>query len=366
VRVSLDVSAIPGALTGVGRYVTHLIPELHAYHEVDVRLVARRGDTERWRLGPVVVGRAPRPRPLRLAWEQYGLPRLLDQLGVDVHHAPHYTMPERARAPVVVTIHDMTFFDHPQWHERAKVRVFRRAIAVAARRAAAVVCVSETTAARFRARFADAPPVFVAPHGVDLDRFTAIASDRDATSLAALGVRPPYVAFLGTLEPRKDVGTLIRAFDVVAAQHDDLRLVIAGATGWGDPGIDGAIAAARHADRVQRLGYVALDDVPALLRNAAAVVYPSVDEGFGMPVLEALACGAPVVTSAGTAMEEVAADVALLAPAGDVGAFADAIGTVVGGGAAVDDLRRRGINRAAAYTWAHSAAVHLDAYRSVA
>ena len=99
--------------------------------DVTMTLVARRGDTQRWpRVAPEarVLGAVPGQRPARLAWEQMRMPRLLRHLDVDLHHAPHYTMPERARLPRVVTIHDLTFFDHPEWHERAKVPVFRRAI----------------------------------------------------------------------------------------------------------------------------------------------------------------------------------------------------------------------------------------------
>jgi glycosyltransferase involved in cell wall biosynthesis len=143
-------------------------------------------------------------------------------------------------------------------------------------------------------------------------------------------------------------------------------LVIAGGTGWGDPGIDAALAAARHRDRVSLAGYVDIDRIPALLRGAAAVAYPSRDEGFGLPVLEAMACGAPVVTTAATVMAEVADDGALLVPAGDPFALAGALDSLLGGDAAVDALRQRAMARAAAFTWAASAERHVAAYRSVA
>jgi glycosyltransferase involved in cell wall biosynthesis len=365
VRVTLDATAIPASLTGVGRYVMEVIPPLCAQPDLELTLLTRRNDAARWPVGPHVEARAPRSRPLRLAWEQLALPRLLDRWRPDVHHGPHYTMPERAHVPVVVTVHDMTFFDHPEWHERAKVPVFRRAIARAAERAAAVICISETTAARFRDRFPSAPPVFVAPMGVDLQRFTSTADPADAEALTAMGIRGRYVAFLGTLEPRKDIGTLVRAFDAVAGAHPDLSLVVAGRDGWGDSGLAPALADATHRDRVRRIGYVALDHVPALLRNAVAVVYPTLDEGFGIPVLEAMACGAPVVTTAGTVMEEVAGDGALLVSPRDVDGFAAAIEAIATDHAGVDDLCRRGVARASAFTWQHCAIRHVDAYRSV-
>jgi glycosyltransferase involved in cell wall biosynthesis len=343
--------------------VVELARALSARDDVDLVVVSRRKDGDRWRaLGDLgVAERAPAWRPVRLGWEQAVLPKVLRDLGVDVHHAPHYTMPERARVPNVVTIHDMTFFDHPEWHERTKVRLFRRAITVAAERADALVCVSAVTAERLRARLHPSAPVHVVPHGVDHSRFRP---DGDG-SLDGLDVRRPYVAFLGTLEPRKDVPTLVAAFDRVAASHRDLTLVIAGLDGWGADAVTEAIARTKHSDRIRRLGYVPDEAVPALLRDAAAVAYPSLDEGFGLPALEALACGAPLVTTEGTAMAEVTGNAALLVPPGDPEALADALAALVEGGPDVDGLRTLGPDVAASYTWERSAAAHAEAYHSI-
>ena len=171
---------------------------------------------------------------------------------------------------------------------------------------------------------------------------------------------------MGTLEPRKDVGTLIAAFDIVADRDADVALVIAGGKGWGDPGSTPRWLRRATPTASGCLGYATIDTVPALLRGAAAVAYPSRDEGFGLPVLEAMACGAPVVTTQGTAMAEVAGDGAVLVPGGDVGALAEAIESMLAGGA-----DGRGIcgavasARAAQFTWAASAEGHVAAYRSV-
>ena len=372
VRVSLDATAVPERPAGAGRYVVELAAALSRRPDVDLTVAARRGDRERWsELGAArVVDEAPRPRPLRLLWEQVALPARLARLGPDVHHAPHYTMPESARVPTVVTVHDLTFFDHPEWHERTKVALFRRAVRVAAVRAAALVCVSRATAARLEGVVAARAPVHVVPHGVDHARFRPLESEdpgaagEDAAVLARLGVRPPYVAFVGTLEPRKDVPTLVHAFDRMAAAEPELTLVLAGAPGWGTRAVEAALARATHRDRVRRLGYVRSDDVPALLRGAAAVAYPSLAEGFGLPALEALACGALLVTTAGTAMEEVVGDAALLVPPGDAEALAGALTALVAGEGG-DWRRRRGPEVAAAYTWEASAAAHAGVYRSV-
>lgn len=364
-RVALDGSAIPDPPGGAGRYVLALSAALAGGGDVDLTVLSRTGDTARWPEPAAVVDRAPARRPLRLGWEQTALPGLLRRLGVDVHHAPHYTMPLAARLPTVVTVHDLSFFTHPEWHQPAKVAFFRSAIAVAGRRASAVVAVSATTAGLLSGVMTPRAQVHVIAHGVDHRRFRPDDPGDDDTALARLGIRPPYVAFLGALEPRKDVPTLVRAFDRLAAGRPDLTLVLAGARGWGVDAVQAAVRAARNGDRVRVLGFVPEAAVPALLRRSAAVAYPSLEEGFGLPVLEALACGAPAVTTSGTVMEEVAGGAAFLVPPGRPDLLAEALETAVDGGGEVEERRRLGLHVAARHTWEASAAAHVEVYRSV-
>ena len=425
VAVSLDVTAVPDNPSGAGRYTIDLAAALSRRDDVALTFVARSGDAVRWEAlspGARVVASAPRSRPLRLAWEQARLPRLLRGLPVKVHHAPHYTMPESSDLPTVVTVHDLTFFDHPEWHERGKVALFRRAIRVAARHADALVCVSRATADRLDVLCPAHGPVRVIPHGVDLSRFTptpapagstsdgagrgwgprlgeeagvgapagstsdgagrgwgprlgeeagvgapaGATSIDDDTALAALGVRVPFVAFVGTIEPRKDVPTLVKAFDRMAPNHPELSLVLAGVDGWGSKAVDAAIAAAGHGDRVVRTGYVPDECVPSLLRQASAVAYPSLEEGFGLPALEALACGAPLVTTTGSAMEEMASGAAMLVDPGDADGLAGVLDMLVRGDAGLAARRQRGFAVAARHTWEASGRAHAELYRSVA
>jgi glycosyltransferase involved in cell wall biosynthesis len=379
-RLSLDVSAVPANPVGAGRYTIHLAEALERRPDVGLGLWCRRDDATRWgavtRSGldlparseagvvPTVRAVAPGRRPVRLVWEQVRLPGLLARTDAQVHHGPHYTMPQRARLAQVVTIHDLTFFDHPEWHERSKVRVFRRAIAVAARRASALVCVSASTASLLQERFRPAGRVFVVPHGLDHGQFRPqeplAGADEDV--LARLGVRPPYIVLVGTLEPRKGIPDLVAAFDAVADTDPEVSLVLVGGRGWGLADIDRSIAAARHADRVVRTGYVPDSAVPALLRRASVAAYPSVEEGFGLPALEALACGTPLVTTAGTAMAEVSGDAAVLVEAGVVADLAEGLRSQLAGGTEVEARRRRGLERAAGYTWERCAEQHMHAY----
>jgi len=365
-QVVLDASAVPPNPAGAGRYTIDLVAALSKRSDVALTLITREGDVERWPDGVEVVDIAPARRPVRLAWEQVRLPRRLRALDFDVYHGPHYTMPESADVPKVVTIHDLTFFDHPEWHERTKVPFFRRAIRVAARHADALVAVSRTTADRLRAVCPPQVPMAVIPHGVDHARFTPMppGPDADAEALAGLGVRPPFVAFVGTLEPRKDVPSLVRAWDRIASVHRDLSLVIAGGAGWGAAAVSQAVAGAVHGDRVVLTGYVPDSVVPALLRSAAVVAYPSLEEGFGLPALEALACAAPLVSTTGSAMQEVAAGAALLVPPGDVEALAGALDMAVRHDAGLAGRRERGLAIAARHTWEGCAARHAEVYRA--
>jgi glycosyltransferase involved in cell wall biosynthesis len=380
-RVSLDVTAVPGRPVGAGQYTLQLARALSPRPDLDLVVLARRGDRARWSgVAPDagLVATAPERRPLRLAWEQVRLPSLLNHQAVAVHHGPHYTMPERSKVPAVVTVHDLSFFEQPEWHERSKVWLFTRAIRVAARLAAVVVCPSQATADELARWCRVDAQVVVAHHGVDLERFgpSEPSPGSDAHLLSALptaagasvslGDGTPFLVFVGTLEPRKDVPTLVRAFTQVADRHPDVRLVLAGGAGWGASQVEEAVAASGVADRIIRTGYVADEVIPALFRSAVAVVYPALYEGFGLPALEAMACGAVVVTTSGSAMEEVAGDAAVLVPPGDTTALAGALESVLDEGDPDPGRRQRGLEIAARHTWVASADRHLEAYRLAA
>jgi len=374
VRVLLDVSAVPDEPRGAGRYVVELARHLARLDEPDLELVllAGRGDRDRWEAlvpasGLRVEAEVPRNRPSRLAWEQVVGPRTAARLGVDVWHGPHYSVPLRAPVPLVVTIHDLTLLEHPEWHERPKTLYFGRMIPAAVARAAVCVCVSRHTADRLAAMVpahtGRAREVMVVPHGVDHARFRPEPDPvPDLDRLDRIGVRPPYVAFLSTIEPRKGLPNLVEAFARVAAHRPDLSLVIAGGSGWDGGDADAAVAASGVASRVVRTGFLPDDLVPALMRRAAAFVHPALEEGFGLPALEALACGAPVVTTTGSSIEEFVGDAAVLVPPGDVDALTKGIERALD---PVESgvLARRGPGQAAPYTWEAVAVAHRDAYR---
>ncbi len=367
-RVLMDVTAVPADRAGVGRYVDSLVPEL-ARAEVDLSLVCQDSDVEHYAAlapGAVIVAGAPAiaQRPVRLAWEQTVLPHIVKRVGADVLHCPHYTMPLRVRCPVVVTVHDATFFSQPETHTRIKGPFFRSATRIALRRA--VRCVVPSLATRDElVRLVDADPtrMSVAYHGVDQSAFrppTAAEKQRVREHLG-LGDRP-YLAFLSTLQPRKNAANLVRGWvAAVADRENPPALVLAGGKGWDDT-IDDVIAAVPSHLQVLRPGYLPAEQLAGFLGGATVVVYPTYGEGFGLPVLEGMACGAPVLTTRRLSMPEVGGDaVAYCEP--DAESIAAELRRLL------DDepLRRRlaaaGPPRAADFTWATSADTHVSVYR---
>lgn len=368
-RVLVDATAVPADRGGVGRYVDGLIAALDAA-DADLAIVCQRADADRYgRSAPsarIVAGPAAiAHRPARLAWEQTGLPIVAQQVQADVIHSPHYTLPLRAGRPVVVTLHDATFFTEPDLHTAVKGSFFRSAIRTAVRRAARCIVPSKATRDEM-VRVVDADPtkLDVAYHGVDTAMFHRPSEAEMSRVRARLGLADHaggYVAFLGMLEPRKNVPSLVRAWVAVCADRaDPPALVLAGAAGWDDE-VDTVVDEVPPNLRCLRPGYLPIRDLPGFLGGATVVAYPSHGEGFGLPVLEAMACGAPVLTTPRLSLPEVGGDaVAYTEP--DV----DSIGAALRG--LLDDSERRqrlgeaGLERSREFTWAASAEAHLASF----
>ncbi len=371
-RVLVDATAVPADRGGVGRYVDGLISALDAAG-ADLAVVCQRADAERFgRIAPattVVPGPATiAHRSARLAWEQTGLALVAQQIGADVIHSPHYTMPLRAGCPVVVTVHDATFFTEPEMHTPVKGTFFRSATRTALRRAARCIVPSKATRDEVvRVLDADPTKLDVAYHGVDTKVFHS-PSDADKLHVhQRLGIgEQPYVAFLGMLEPRKNVPNLVRAWvAAVQGRPEPPALVLAGGTGWDDE-VDAAVATVPAGLRILRPGYLRFSDLPGYLGGSLIVAYPSHGEGFGLPVLEAMACGAAVLTTPRLSLPEVGGDaVAYTEP--DVGSISGNLANLIDDAPRRAELGRRGLARAAEFTWAASAEAHLVSYaRAVA
>jgi glycosyltransferase involved in cell wall biosynthesis len=371
--VLLDATAIPQQRGGVGRYVEGLISGIQELGQASRLVVAsQRRDVARCAdLAPdatiVAVSGAVESRAARFAWEQSGLPALASRHHATVVHAPHYTMPLVSPVPVVCTLHDATFFTDVRLHSPLKSCFFRTWTRISARRAARVVVPSTATLDELtRVAGLESNRAVVAPHGVDQAVFHPPTPDEVLAFRRRHDLKGPYVAFLGTLEPRKNAPALVRGYtDAVAGSADPPVLVLAGAPGW-DHEVEREVERALALRVPLRLtGYLPVAELRALLGGAEVVAYPSLGEGFGLPVLEAMACGAAVLTSRRLSLPEVGGKAVAYTgtAAAEIGAR---LSTLLDDHAERERLRAAAIERAGGFTWARSAAVHLQSYSDAA
>lgn len=323
-RVAIDVTPLDQTRAGTARYLESLLPRVE--REVDVE-----------RLRGFARGKAG-TLWLDLAWYPHVLPH--EAGGADVLHCPTYRGPVRSSVPLVVTVHDLAVFRRPEafppW-----TRTYSRLVAPRVVRAARLVAaVSEFTASELEALLR-----------VPRDRIRVVPNAAEK-AFTESGPREhgDYVLAVGTLEPRKNLARAIEA-----AQRLGVELRVAGARGWG-----GVEAAGRG---VSWVGFATDDDLARLYRGALCVVYPSLYEGFGIPILEAMSCGTPVVTSRGGATEEVAGGAAVLVDAEDVSSIAAGIEQAISRRA---ELRAAGLRRSRDYSWDASAKLLLQAYEEAA
>lgn len=308
---------------------------------------------------PVPVRQLPLPRRvLYEAWQWLRHPVVERATGaVDVVHDAGYVVPP-SNAPLVATVHDLLFLaypDHYTWHSRA---VLRRGLHLARRHASLVICPSRATMDACREAGIGSERLRLVPWGV---RARSLNVAEAAEIRRRYGIEPPYVLFCGTQEPRKNLPRVLEAFRRI--DRPDLELVLAGPPGWKEDLTDGI---ASLEGRVRSLGFVPPDDLHALYAGAAVVAYPSLAEGFGLPVLEAMAHGAPVVTSSGTATEEVAGEAAILVDPLDTDAIAGAIERVLEDRGLAESLGAAGRVRAASFTWERSAELVASVYAEAA
>lgn len=344
---------VPG---GSGSYIVELLTALSA-SGVDVVGIAAAHRTlppPDLQL-PVPVRHAPLSRrALYDAWNRVGLPRAEHVVRgrLDVVHATTWAVPP-TRRPLVVTVHDIAFLRDESHFTPRGVRFFTRALARTRDEAAVVIVPSLATAADCVAAGIDRSRIAVVPHGVRVIRPTPEQVDQFRR---AHGLRRPYVLWAGTREPRKNLTGLIAAFELVAREEPGVDLVLVGPAGWGDD----AAAPPALRDRVHHLGRLAWADLQLAYGGARAFCFPSLWEGFGLPVLEAMAHGVPVVTSAGTSTAEVADGAALLVDPTDPGALAVAVARAVGPDH--DRLAAAGLAVAGRTTWRATAEATVDAY----
>jgi glycosyltransferase involved in cell wall biosynthesis len=361
VKIAIDASSLPPRPAGAGVYALELVRALAERDDRhDGYAVFARGDwfdavtagRKNWRIERVAAG----SRPARLAWEQTQLPAALERLGADVLHSTHHTLPVRPmHARRIVTMHDVTFFRLRDRYPPVRRLYMQTSTRLAARVADAIIVPSRAVRDDVtRTLGVPAEKVRVVYEAAAEQYRPVVRGPAEATARRA-GIDPPYLLSVGSLEPGKNRGRIIRALRHLRDAGVDARLAVVGQKAWR---YEQDFALARELgmeDRIEWLGYVPAEDMPALYSAATAFVFPSLYEGFGLPVLEAMACGTPVITSEVSATAEVAGDAALLVDPQSVPAIADALRRVLTDEALRCDLRERGLRRAAEFSWARAA-----------
>jgi len=363
-RVALDATSSLGVPTGVAKVTTGLLERLAGRDDLDVTAfaVTWRGRERLAGSLPPSVRPATRRFPARLAralWKRVEWPRVERWTGpVDVVHANHLATP--ARAPVLLTVHDLTYINYPELCNPGALH-YPRLVQLAVDRGAFIHTHSRFVAQEVR-DFYGLPDERVVPISPGLD--PPVGGDAARGRRVAGSDR--YVLTVGTVEPRKNLPVLVEAFDRLAATDPKLALVVAGPEGWGIDAYRAAVGRARHADRIRRPGW--LDDVSRddVMAGAAVLAYPSVYEGFGLPPLEAMQLGVPVVASNTGSLPEVLGDGALLIDPAEPEPLQEALARALDDGGTRRSLIERGRARVAEYGWDRAVEQFVATYRRLA
>jgi len=358
-RVGLDGRAFASPAAGVRRYVNALVPALGALR-APLELVVLGGAAADVPPG-VAHEREPWHPPTNLGWTLVGLPLAARRAGVDLLHAPAYTAPVGIRTPVVVTIHDVSYERHPEWYPYRRDRLRRAFYRASARSATRVVTDSAFSASEIHAAY-----------GIPLDRIAVVplgVVPRFDSAHAASGIAPPFVLHVGDLHQRRNLAVVLDAVLTLRRRSGamgGLALVLAGIDRGLVDGLQAQAAAAGAPDALIVLGVVSDARLDALYREAAALVYPSLYEGFGLPVLEAMARGTAVVASRASSVPEVLGDAGVLVDPSDQEAWTESLHAVLADPAHRAALAAAGTARAAGFSWARTAQATYEVYAQAA
>jgi glycosyltransferase involved in cell wall biosynthesis len=359
---------------GIGTYVREMLIALPA-SDASLELTRFRS---RWR------GRFPSEAPLTTdgrypgvelpwsirtlypAWDWLGRPRLPASLSDhDVVHATNHAAvpPARRGQLLVVTVHDLAFERYPELFPRRWLSLYRRGLRAAVERADAILVPSWSVRDDLVGRSGvDPDRIHVTPLGAIARSGSPDVVQNHREELADYGITPPYILAVGTIEPRKNLARLLQAYRRLAAEGLPQSLVLIGDDGWGADAFRAELEKG-GAGRIVRAGGFSAETLATAYADAGVVAYVSLYEGFGLPVVEAMSAGAPVVTSDTSSLPEVAGGAAILVDPESVDEIADALARVLTEPGLADDLRQRGLQRAATFTWAATARATLDVYR---
>jgi glycosyltransferase involved in cell wall biosynthesis len=369
-RIGIDATALPPRPVGAGNYIIELIRHIERLNGVDEFVVFAQPHGRDLIDVPARPGfdwvMIPERSPAqRLVWEQTGFPRLVARARLDLLHSLHYTRPMRLPCASVVTFHDMTFFLFPHLHTLSKRLYFPQAMRLSARKANALIADSESTR-QDAIRLLGISPARI--HTVPLGVSPAFHPVREAGLLEAVRQRyslpEHFILYVGLVEPRKNLPMLLRAYQRLPGGSAP-ALVIVGRFGWGVEQVFKLVEALAIQEKVHFSGYVPAEDLPIVYNLADVFVYPSLYEGFGLPPLEAMACGTPVITTAVSSLPEHVGEAGILIPPQDEEALFQALVDILQDPDLRGELSRKGPERAAQYSWNRTAQETLNVYRRV-
>ncbi len=358
VRVLLNLSSLPPRPAGAGRYALELTTALRQYTDVALLPVAPPW-SRTWGIEPTVV--APDTGPeLRAAWEFLRLPWVVRSLEYDVYHGTHFTVPPGLGRPTVATVHDVTFLLYPRRYSAPR-RTYYRFIARSAARARRLIVPSECVRREVTRRLGvDAGRVRVVPEAPG-SPFHPAEEDQVTAACTRFGLRPPYFLVFGAADPGKRAVDAIRALALLAGDGVRAQLAVLGPTGRFSAALQREARRLGVADSVRFCGYVEDEDLRALYTGAVALLFPSLWEGFGLPPLEALACGTPAVVTDAPAMNEVLRPGAIFVPLRDPRALADAARRLLEPAQRAAAVAR-GRELLERYTWERAATLTAEVY----
>jgi glycosyltransferase involved in cell wall biosynthesis len=374
-HIGIDGLPLTAAKTGVGHYTFELAQALARAEPSGQFEILYPSNYKSF--GFADLGSAPVPFNLKLNrvqvgtlgrhWWSLGLPPYIRRSKLDLFHGTNYDIPLRRRCPTVLTIHDLSQLLHPETHERRSVARARRRLPYMARLADAIItpteCVRRDVCAVLKV---DPEKVFAIPEAAR-SCFRPLSFAETADARRRLGIGDDFLFTVGTLEPRKNLAVLVSAFEKLAVSRvqDNTQLVIAGGRGWLSGPLFEAIARSPVGNRIVLTDYLHDDDLQALYSSCQEFIYPSIDEGFGLPPLEAMVCGAPVIASRIPAVEETTGGAALLFDPNSAAELARKISEVLEDEKARSELSNAGQHQAAKFSWEKTARMTLDVYEKV-
>lgn len=382
-RIGIDATALPSRPVGAGNYIIQLIRAIATSTSINEPVST--GNqlkglefvvfVQRSRLELLNVEESPNLHLIvipdlspftRLVWEQISFPVLAKNQHLDLLHSLHYTLPLAYPGRTIVTFHDMTFFLFPHHHTLPKRYFFRFFIRASSRKAVAIIADSESTR-QDAIRLVGVSPgkIFTVPLGVTQEFQLILDKTTRQRVRQKYHLPEHFILFVGTIEPRKNLPVLLQAYAFVSDQMPDYRLVVVGPMGWMVENIIQQTGQLSVSDKVDFTGYIEQDDLPLIYNLADMFIYPSEYEGFGLPVLEAMACGTPVITSNVSSMPEIVGDAGVLIAPNNSHALAQSMLELIDDPIARQRLSVKGQERSADFSWKRTAEKTIAVYRHV-